>query len=178
MRAADALAAGSCCVQASASDACLRDALARGDTKHHTRSQQWHISRGVRFLGGSVDIVNKCASACARRVRLDTSSLSKYASVVREVGDWDWLQRLLAALSGVARRHGVSVADVAQRWVLERPQARRGNFCVCIRGRVGCRFSLGLRTRQHRPRRCGGCVSRRRSRRCHSALRPAASSCA
>jgi len=160
MRAADALAAGSCCVQASASDACLRDALARGDTKHHTRSQQWHISRGVRFLGGSVDIVNKCASACARRVRLDTSSLSKYASVVREVGDWDWLQRLLAALSGVARRHGVSVADVR----------------ICIRGRVGCRFSLGLRTRQHRPRRCGGCVSRRRSRRCHPALRPAASS--
>jgi len=102
----------------------------------------------------------------ARRVRLDTSSLSKYASVVREVGDWDWLQRLLAALSGVARRHGVSVADVAQRWVLERPQARRG-------GRS--RMRQGLRTGQHRRQRCSGCVTRRRSRRCHPALRPAAS---
>ncbi|KAK9821998.1 hypothetical protein WJX81_006467 [Elliptochloris bilobata] len=58
----------------------------------------------------------------ASRVQVDTYSLSKYASVVREVSDWDWLQRLLQALEAVARRRGASIADVAQRWVLDRPQ--------------------------------------------------------
>ena len=59
-----------------------------------------------------------------RRVRVDTYSLSKYSSVVQEVGGWEWLQRLLEALDAVARRHGASIANVAQRWVLDRPQAR------------------------------------------------------
>ena len=59
-----------------------------------------------------------------RRVRVDTYSLSKYSSVVQEVGGWDWLQRLLAVLDAVAQRRDTSIADVAQRWVLDRPQAR------------------------------------------------------
>ena len=33
-------------------------------------------------------------------------------------------QSLLQALSGVAQKHGVTIADVASRWVLDRPQAR------------------------------------------------------
>ena len=37
---------------------------------------------------------------------MDTYSLSKYSSVVQEVGGWDWLQRLLEVLDAVARRHG------------------------------------------------------------------------
>ena len=62
---------------------------------------------------------------------MDTYSLSKYASVAREVGSWDWLQQLLRTLSAVAKRHGVSIADVAQHWVLDRPQARL-LFTACI----------------------------------------------
>ena len=61
---------------------------------------------------------------CVSRVRMDTYSLSKYSSVVQEVGGWDWLQRLLGVLDAVAQRRGASIANVAQRWVLDRPQAR------------------------------------------------------
>eukprot|EP00191_Tetraselmis_sp_GSL018_P004856 CAMPEP_0177606280 /NCGR_PEP_ID=MMETSP0419_2-20121207/17213_1 /TAXON_ID=582737 /ORGANISM="Tetraselmis sp., Strain GSL018" /LENGTH=402 /DNA_ID=CAMNT_0019100611 /DNA_START=23 /DNA_END=1228 /DNA_ORIENTATION=+ len=54
-------------------------------------------------------------------VKIDTYSKSKYASVIREAGGWEWFQELLAAMSGVAAKHGVSVANVAARWTLDRP---------------------------------------------------------
>ena len=39
------------------------------------------------------------------------------------------LQALLQALSGVAQRHGVPIADVAVKWVLGKPQVR-GLHCT------------------------------------------------
>lgn len=56
------------------------------------------------------------------RVRVDTYSKSKYGSVIGQTGGWDWLQELLQALSGVAAKHGVSIADVSAKWVLDKPQ--------------------------------------------------------
>ena len=47
-------------------------------------------------------------------------SLAKYRLIVEEYGGWAALQELLGVLAEVARRHGVSVANVAARWVLER----------------------------------------------------------
>ncbi len=55
-------------------------------------------------------------------MRLDTASKQKYASVLGADGDWPWFQRLLGALRRVGDSHGgVSVANVAARWVLQRP---------------------------------------------------------
>ncbi|HEX2552625.1 MAG TPA: aldo/keto reductase [Microvirga sp.] len=48
-------------------------------------------------------------------------SKSKYKRFIDTVGGWDALQGLLQALAEVARVHGVSVANVATRWVLEQP---------------------------------------------------------
>jgi aryl-alcohol dehydrogenase-like predicted oxidoreductase/enamine deaminase RidA (YjgF/YER057c/UK114 family) len=48
-------------------------------------------------------------------------SKSKYKRFIDSVGGWSVLQRLLAALAGIARKHEVSVANVATRWVLEQP---------------------------------------------------------
>jgi aryl-alcohol dehydrogenase-like predicted oxidoreductase/enamine deaminase RidA (YjgF/YER057c/UK114 family) len=48
-------------------------------------------------------------------------SKSKYKRFIDTVGGWDALQGLLHALAEVARVHGVSVANVATRWVLEQP---------------------------------------------------------
>ena len=48
-------------------------------------------------------------------------SKMKYARFIREVGGWQALQGVLRAADGVARRHGVSIANVATRWVLEQP---------------------------------------------------------
>ena len=53
--------------------------------------------------------------------RLDTWSQMKYARFVEAAGGWAALQRLLAALDSVARRLGVSMANVACRWVLDQP---------------------------------------------------------
>jgi aryl-alcohol dehydrogenase-like predicted oxidoreductase/enamine deaminase RidA (YjgF/YER057c/UK114 family) len=48
-------------------------------------------------------------------------SKMKYSRFIREIGGWPALQGVLHAADRVARRHGVSIANVATRWVLEQP---------------------------------------------------------
>jgi aryl-alcohol dehydrogenase-like predicted oxidoreductase len=52
---------------------------------------------------------------------LDTVSLQKYKRMVDAWGGWGLFQELLTVLRSVAARHGVSIATVAVRWVLDRP---------------------------------------------------------
>ena len=52
---------------------------------------------------------------------LNTASLSKYKQMVDAWGGWDLFQELLVTLEDIAGRHGVSMADVAVRYVLDRP---------------------------------------------------------
>ncbi|KAF8072566.1 UKL1 [Scenedesmus sp. PABB004] len=61
-----------------------------------------------RYLGAATADVN-------------TYSKGKYAAVLGQVGGWEWLQGLLRALRGAADKHGTSIANVAARWVLQRP---------------------------------------------------------
>jgi aryl-alcohol dehydrogenase-like predicted oxidoreductase/enamine deaminase RidA (YjgF/YER057c/UK114 family) len=48
-------------------------------------------------------------------------SKSKYKRFIDVIGGWAVLQVLLAALDGIARRHGVSISNVATRWVMQQP---------------------------------------------------------
>lgn len=48
-------------------------------------------------------------------------SKMKYRRFIETMGGWDVFQRLLAALKRIGDRHGVSVSNVATRWVLEQP---------------------------------------------------------
>jgi len=48
-------------------------------------------------------------------------STAKYKRFVDAIGGWDVLQAILQAVSTVAQRHGISMANVASRWVLEQP---------------------------------------------------------
>ncbi|MCX7684020.1 MAG: aldo/keto reductase [Acetobacteraceae bacterium] len=48
-------------------------------------------------------------------------SKMKYRRFIAAMGGWEVFQRLLSALRRVADRHGVSVSNVATRWVLEQP---------------------------------------------------------
>jgi aryl-alcohol dehydrogenase-like predicted oxidoreductase len=57
----------------------------------------------------------------ASAVKLDTFSKRKYSAVIEAAGGWDWFQRLLRVLRGVADRHDSNIANVASRWVLDRP---------------------------------------------------------
>ena len=52
---------------------------------------------------------------------LNTASLRKYKQMVDAWGGWDLFQQLLTVLRGVADRHSVSIANVAVRYVLDRP---------------------------------------------------------
>lgn len=52
-------------------------------------------------------------------VELPDWSRSKYKRFIDAAGGWDVFQSLLGTVAGIARRHGVSIANVATRWVLE-----------------------------------------------------------
>ena len=55
------------------------------------------------------------------RDALNTASLSKYKRMVDAWGGWDLFQELLVTLKGIADRRSVSIADVAVRYVFDRP---------------------------------------------------------
>ncbi|UBF28305.1 aldo/keto reductase [Kovacikia minuta CCNUW1] len=55
------------------------------------------------------------------RYDLQTASLRKYKQMVDAWGGWSLLQELLGVLQTIAQKHQVSIANVAVRYVLERP---------------------------------------------------------
>jgi aryl-alcohol dehydrogenase-like predicted oxidoreductase len=52
---------------------------------------------------------------------LENRSIVKYKLIIDEFGGWDLFQALLRAIRAVADRHGVDIATVASRLVLDRP---------------------------------------------------------
>jgi aryl-alcohol dehydrogenase-like predicted oxidoreductase len=65
--------------------------------------------------------------------RLPTWSMMKYGRFLRVAGGWSALQRVLQAAAAVAARHGVSIANVASRYILDQP----GVAGVIIGARLG-----------------------------------------
>lgn len=53
---------------------------------------------------------------------LANRSLVKYRLIIEEFGGWALFQELLRVLAEIARKHRVSLTNIATRWVLERPQ--------------------------------------------------------
>jgi aryl-alcohol dehydrogenase-like predicted oxidoreductase len=62
-------------------------------------------------------------------VELENRSLTKYKLIVEEVGGWGRYQDFLDVVADVADRHDVSIANVATRYVLEKP-----GVCAAIVG--------------------------------------------
>ncbi len=60
-------------------------------------------------------------------------SKMKYKRFIDTVGGWDVFQSLLEAADKVAQKHGVSISNVATRWVLEQPHVA----AVIIGARLG-----------------------------------------
>jgi aryl-alcohol dehydrogenase-like predicted oxidoreductase/enamine deaminase RidA (YjgF/YER057c/UK114 family) len=71
--------------------------------------------------------------------RLSTWSEMKYARFLRVAGGWSALQRVLKVAASVATRHGVSIANVASRFILDQP----GVGGVIIGARLGEREHIG-----------------------------------
>ena len=55
------------------------------------------------------------------RADLDTLSLQKYKHVIDVWGGWQLFQELLSALDQIAKKHQVSIANIATRFILDRP---------------------------------------------------------
>ena len=51
----------------------------------------------------------------------DNRSLTKYKLIIEDFGGWDLFQELLRTLHVIAGKHGRSIAQVALRWILDRP---------------------------------------------------------
>ncbi len=49
----------------------------------------------------------------------ENRSLVKYRLVIEDCGGWEWFQSLLAVLDRIAKKHGVTIANVAARAVLD-----------------------------------------------------------
>ena len=96
--------------------------------------------------------------------RQGTWSQMKYGRFIRVAGGWAALQRVLAAARQVADRHGVSIANVATRFVMQ----QSGVAAVIVGARLGERSHLDDNARLARlglGRGRPACGSRRRSRR-------------
>ncbi|HEY8383480.1 MAG TPA: aldo/keto reductase [Microvirga sp.] len=82
------------------------------------------LAHGVRLLAygtlGGGFLTDRWVGA-AEPTEVADWSKSKYKRFIDTIGGWSALQAILGALSKIARKHGVSVANVATRWVLEQP---------------------------------------------------------
>ena len=53
---------------------------------------------------------------------LDTYSLQKYKNMIDAWGGWQLFQELLETLDIIAKKHNVQIANVATRFILDKPQ--------------------------------------------------------
>lgn len=56
------------------------------------------------------------------RGNLDTASLQKYKNMIDAWGGWELFQELLVILDEIAKKHNCSIANVATRFILDKPQ--------------------------------------------------------
>lgn len=79
-------------------------------------------------------------------------SLIKYKLVIDEFGGWTAFQALLRTLKAIGERHGVSIATVATRWVLDQPSVAAAIVGARYADRIGetlAVFGLQLDDRDH-----------------------------
>ena len=53
---------------------------------------------------------------------LTTASLQKYKNMIDVWGGWQLFQELLSVLNSIAKKHNYSIANIATRFVLDKPQ--------------------------------------------------------
>ena len=55
------------------------------------------------------------------RAELNTASLQKYYNMIQAWGGWELFQELLVALQNISKKHDCSIANVATRYILDKP---------------------------------------------------------
>lgn len=83
------------------------------------------LAKGIRLLtygtlaGGFIS--RKWLGAREPVEPFENRSLRKYKLIIDEIGGWALFQEILGVLDAIAQKHDVSIANVATRYVLERP---------------------------------------------------------
>ncbi len=97
--------------------------LDRRPLKHMTQFCDRHGIQLLAYgtLGGGLFSEQLIGAPEPGRMRINTMSLRKYKPVVDEWGGWRLFQELLLVLQSVAHKHGVSIPNVAMRYVLDQP---------------------------------------------------------
>ncbi|MET0430286.1 MAG: aldo/keto reductase [Microvirga sp.] len=94
------------------------------DRRAAGRMSEFCLASGVRLLAygtlGGGFLTDRWVGAPEPTAIADWSK-SKYKRFIDTIGGWPALQIVLTALRAIADRHGVSVANVATRWVLDEP---------------------------------------------------------
>uniref|UniRef100_A0A7S1NV43 NADP-dependent oxidoreductase domain-containing protein n=1 Tax=Eutreptiella gymnastica TaxID=73025 RepID=A0A7S1NV43_9EUGL len=57
-----------------------------------------------------------------RPVQINNYSEGLYSTSIGKAGGWRLHQQLLEVLDGIAKKHGVTIANVAEQWVLQKPE--------------------------------------------------------
>jgi len=70
-------------------------------------------------------------------------SLQKYRLIIDVAGGWDALQRLLALLAGIAKKHNTGIDAIAARWVLDQPTVAAIILGIGSRSRAGENLAIG-----------------------------------
>jgi aryl-alcohol dehydrogenase-like predicted oxidoreductase len=96
------------------------------DRRPEARMAAWCREHGVSLLAyGSLlgGLLSEKYLGCPEpgRAELATVSLQKYKQMIDAWGGWALFQELLAALKRIADKHGVGIANVGLRYVLDRP---------------------------------------------------------
>jgi len=96
------------------------------DRRAAGRFADWGARRGVGIICYGVLAGGFLTDAWLGRpdpgFAFENRSLVKYRLIIDEFGPWELFQTLLSTLRAIADRHGVALASVATRWVLDQPQ--------------------------------------------------------
>jgi aryl-alcohol dehydrogenase-like predicted oxidoreductase len=96
------------------------------DRRPEVQMSQFCQAHGIQLLtygtvGGGLLSEKYLGQPEPARSALTTASLRKYKQMVDAWGGWGLFQELLSALKRTADKHGVSLANIAVRYILDRP---------------------------------------------------------
>lgn len=96
------------------------------DLRPQVRMQPYCLANNVKLLAygtlcGGLISEKYLGQPEPGRAALNTASLGKYKQMIDAWGGWELFQELLITLHEIANKHAVSIANVAVRYILDRP---------------------------------------------------------
>lgn len=97
------------------------------DQRPHVEMESFCKKNNIKLLtygtlGGGLISERFLGVSEPTRADLNTYSLQKYKNMVDAWGDWDLFQKLLSALDKIAKKHYTKIANVATRFILDKPE--------------------------------------------------------